>query len=455
MDQLFDTGEPPRGRTAVPPEHGPLAARMRPRTLDEVVGQEHVLGAGHARCAPRSSRGGRTRWSSTGRPARARRRSRGSSPRPRAPRSRSSAPSRPGAPRCARCSSAPTTAARARASRRSSSSTRSTASTRPSRTRCCPRSRRASSRSSGRRPRTRTSRSTRRCSRARRSTSCARSRRPTSRCCCAGRSTAASAATHAVGDDVARRSSPARAGGDARTALAALELACETAADGEPITLERAEDALQRRALTYDKKGDRHYDTISAWIKATRGSDPDASLYYLAVMLEGGEDPRFIVRRMVDPRLRGRRQRRPAGAAGRGRRGPRRRARRACPRRSYALAQCAIYLALAPKSNAADARARPRAGARPRARRPAAAAVPAERRLPGRRAARPRPGLRLPARQPGPGRAPGAAARRGRRGRGSTSPPRPRGRSPSASRPSGARGAAEPRRSGPWRGPSG
>ena len=60
-----------------------------------------------------------------------------------------------------------------------------------------------------------------------------------------------------------------------------------------------AEDALQRRAVLYDKGGDRHYDTISAWIKATRGSDPDASLLYLAAMLEGGEDPRFIARRMV------------------------------------------------------------------------------------------------------------------------------------------------------------
>ena len=65
------------------------------------------------------------------------------------------------------------------------------------------------------------------------------------------------------------------------------------------MTLERAEDALQRRALRYDRAGDQHYDTISAWIKATRGSDPDASLYYLAVMLEGGEDARFIARRMV------------------------------------------------------------------------------------------------------------------------------------------------------------
>jgi putative ATPase len=91
-----------------------------------------------------------------------------------------------------------------------------------------------------------------------------------------------------------------RSGGDARIALTALGLAVETArAAGRDVDLATAEDALQRKALTYDREGDRHYDYISAWIKATRASDPDASLYYLAVMLEGGEDPRFIARRMV------------------------------------------------------------------------------------------------------------------------------------------------------------
>ena len=65
------------------------------------------------------------------------------------------------------------------------------------------------------------------------------------------------------------------------------------------VTVEAIADALQGRLISYDRQADNHYDTISAWIKATRGSDPDASLYYLAVMLEGGEDPRFIVRRMV------------------------------------------------------------------------------------------------------------------------------------------------------------
>src|SRR4029077_17451304 len=89
-----------------------------------------------------------------------------------------------------------------------------------------------------------------------------------------------------------------RSGGDARTGLAALELACDTAA-GTAVTMENAEDALQRRAVLYDKGGDQHYDVISSWIKAPRGSDPDASLYYLAVMLEGGEDARYIARRMV------------------------------------------------------------------------------------------------------------------------------------------------------------
>ena len=78
----------------------------------------------------------------------------------------------------------------------------------------------------------------------------------------------------------------------------ALERAVERA-QGKPIDVAAIEDALQRKALDYDRQGDRHYDFVSAWIKATRGSDVDASLYYLAVMLEGGEDPRFIARRMV------------------------------------------------------------------------------------------------------------------------------------------------------------
>ena len=87
-----------------------------------------------------------------------------------------------------------------------------------------------------------------------------------------------------------------RVSGDARAALSALE---RLAAAGGEAGVPEVEDALQAQAIAYDKGGDHHYDYISAWIKATRGSDPDASLYYLAVMIEGGEDPRFIARRMV------------------------------------------------------------------------------------------------------------------------------------------------------------
>jgi putative ATPase len=145
-----------------------------------------------------------------------------------------------------------------------------------------------------------------------------------------------------------------RSEGDARTALNALELAIETAAElgEEEIGVARAEDALQRRAVLYDKGGDRHYDYISAWIKATRGSDPDASLYYLAVMLEGGEDPRFIVRRMVILASEDIGNADPAALSV---------ATAAAdavehvglPEARYALAQAAIYLSLAPKSDAA------------------------------------------------------------------------------------------------------
>ena len=92
------------------------------------------------------------------------------------------------------------------------------------------------------------------------------------------------------------------AGGDARDALNALELAVESTppdADGRiDITLEIAEDSIQQRALRYDKTGDQHYDTASAFIKSVRGSDPDAALYWLAKMVSAGEDPRFILRRL-------------------------------------------------------------------------------------------------------------------------------------------------------------
>ena len=93
------------------------------------------------------------------------------------------------------------------------------------------------------------------------------------------------------------------ADGDARTALNALELAVESTppdADGvQHITLAVAEESIQRRAMQYDKSGDEHYNTVSAFIKSIRGSDPDAALYYLAKMVAAGEDPRFIFRRLI------------------------------------------------------------------------------------------------------------------------------------------------------------
>jgi putative ATPase len=151
-----------------------------------------------------------------------------------------------------------------------------------------------------------------------------------------------------IPDDVAAFLA-ARSGGDARTALNALELALEA---HDELTIEAAEDALQRKAVLYDRAGDKHYDFISAWIKSTRGSDVDASLYYLAVMLEGGEDARFIVRRMVilasedvgmaDPQALVVATAAAAAVEHVG-----------MPEAHYALAQCAVYLALAPKSDAA------------------------------------------------------------------------------------------------------
>lgn len=101
-------------------------------------------------------------------------------------------------------------------------------------------------------------------------------------------------------DDDAMRFLAAAAGGDARAALGALELAASLLpAQTNRIDLAAAEGAVGRRAIGYDKSGDAHYDTASAWIKSIRGSDPDASIYYLARMLEAGEDPRFLARRLV------------------------------------------------------------------------------------------------------------------------------------------------------------
>jgi putative ATPase len=144
------------------------------------------------------------------------------------------------------------------------------------------------------------------------------------------------------------------ANGDARTLLNALELAVETTPPGEggriAISLEVAEESIQRRALLYDKEGDYHFDTISAFIKSLRGSDPDAAMYWLARMVYAGEDPHFILRRMLifasedvglaDP------QALPvvvAAAESFDRVG--------LPEGRFPLAQAALYLATAPKSN--------------------------------------------------------------------------------------------------------
>ena len=90
--------------------------------------------------------------------------------------------------------------------------------------------------------------------------------------------------------------------GDARKALSALEIAALTTPPDHGrihITIQIAEESIQKKAVVYDRKGDQHYDTISAFIKSMRGSDPDAAIYYLAKMIYAGEDPRFIARRIV------------------------------------------------------------------------------------------------------------------------------------------------------------
>ena len=143
-----------------------------------------------------------------------------------------------------------------------------------------------------------------------------------------------------------------RAGGDARAALQILELAEGTArSEGAPIVEAHVRDASRKRPLLYDRKGDQHYDFASAFIKSMRGGDADASVYYLAAMLEAGEDPRFIARRMVilasedignaDPNALG-----VAVAAAHALELV------GLPEAQLNLAQAAIYLARAPKSNA-------------------------------------------------------------------------------------------------------
>jgi putative ATPase len=143
-----------------------------------------------------------------------------------------------------------------------------------------------------------------------------------------------------------------RAGGDARSVHNIVELAWQTAQGaGEPLSKEHVEDAARKRPLVYDKAADAHYDFISAFIKSMRGSDPDASVYYLAAMLESGEDARYIARRMIvlasedignaDPRAL-----LVAVAAAQAVEHV------GLPEARLNLAQAAIYLARAPKSNA-------------------------------------------------------------------------------------------------------
>jgi putative ATPase len=154
-----------------------------------------------------------------------------------------------------------------------------------------------------------------------------------------------------VPDDVATRIAQL-AGGDARNSLNILELSSQTAqAEGTPLEVRHVEEASTKRPLLYDKGGDQHYDFISAFIKSMRGSDPDAAVYYLAAMLEGGEDARYIARRMIvlasedignaDPRAL-----LVAVAAAHAVEHV------GLPEGRLNLAQAAIYLARAPKSNA-------------------------------------------------------------------------------------------------------
>lgn len=149
----------------------------------------------------------------------------------------------------------------------------------------------------------------------------------------------------------------AKSDGDARRALTALEVAIlsqqKQTASGEQILIDRqtAEDSIQQKAAVYDGTGDEHYDTISAFIKSVRGSDPDAAIYWLARMLDAGEDPRFIARRLAILASEDIGNADPRGIM----------VAESCwqlverigmPEGRITLAQCTIYLALAPKSNA-------------------------------------------------------------------------------------------------------
>lgn len=157
-------------------------------------------------------------------------------------------------------------------------------------------------------------------------------------------------------DDDALQHLALKADGDVRKALTALEVAAmSTSADATGqirVTLEVAEESIQKKAIRYDRMGDAHYDTISAFIKSMRGSDPDAALYWLAFMLNAGEDIRFIARRIVicaseDVGLADSNALRVALAAAQAAE------MLGMPEARIPLAHATVYIATAPKSNAA------------------------------------------------------------------------------------------------------
>ena len=159
-------------------------------------------------------------------------------------------------------------------------------------------------------------------------------------------------------DEIALQHMARKADGDARKALTALEVAALSTLPGEDghihITLEVAEESIQQKAVRYDRTGDGHYDTISAFIKSMRGSDPDAALYWLAFMLNAGEDIRFIARRLVicaseDVGLADSNALRVALAAARASEMV------GMPEARIPLAHATVYIATAPKSNSAYA----------------------------------------------------------------------------------------------------
>ena len=410
------------GRSVVPARRsraGPRGARRMRRCRRACARGRSTSSSGRstcwaraARCAPRSSRGGRSRWSSTGRPARARRRSRGSSPRRPTRRSRSSARSTPARPRCAASSTARPSAAAAGA------------------------------------PTIFFLDEIHRFNKAQQDALLpavedglvtligATTENPyfevNSALLCRAQvieldalapadvavllrraSTAASAATTRC---PTRSSSswPSRTGGDARAALTALEVACETRR-GE-ITMDVAEDALRRRAVRYDKAGDQHYDYISALIKSVRGSDPDAAHVLPRGDARGRRGPALPRAAHDRAGVGGHRQRRPARAARS--RSPR--------RRPSSTSACPSAASRSPSARCTSRSRRsrtPRCGpSAPPARhvREHGAQLPPDAlrsaAYPARTRARPRPGLRLPARPPGEGLAAGAAARQRRPG---------------------------------------